>query len=282
MITIQQALFYGGKELNQKGIRCPFLESRIFLRDIVGISERDLITNRESIITNDDFQKFEKAIARRKKFEPVAYITNKKEFWRDIFYVNESTLIPRPDSELIIETILKHIPNDNINLKFLDLGTGSGCLIISVLKEYKFSSGIGIDIDINAVKVAQKNKNILKNKKRLEFRLGDFSYFNTSIFDVIICNPPYVDRSEINNLQMEITSYEPHQAIFADEKGTNYYSKIITNLKKNYKYDQKIFFEIGIYQSEFLCNLLKNNDYTVLEVAKDISGIPRCIAAKRN
>jgi len=281
MIAAQEALSYGCKELTQKGIINSFLETKLLVRSILNISEEELISSDELFLSKNQFEIYKLFLERRKKYEPIAYILNKREFWKDSFYVNNSTLIPRQDSEIIIETVLQYVPNEKNKLKFIDLGTGSGCLIISLLKEYKYSNGVGIDNSQEAIKVAQINKNILYNNKRLRLHLADFSTFKTSEFDVVICNPPYVNKNEINNLQEDIINYEPHQAIFADEEGFIYYKNIIDNLKKNYKCGQKVFFEIGIGQDKIVCNLLKNNDFNIIDVVNDIAGIPRCIAAKR-
>ncbi len=281
MISVREALTIGRKQLTKKGVINSLLESRLLIKNILHISDEDLISTSEIFLSESQFETFQSFLERRKKYEPIAYILNKREFWKDSFYVNNSTLIPRPDSEIIIEMVLNLIPNKDSKLKFADLGTGSGCLIISLLKEYKYSDGIGIDNSKEAIKVAEKNKNTLSNNKRLKFKLADFSTFNTKEFDVIVCNPPYVNKNDINNMQKDVTSYEPHQAIFADEEGLICYKKVIQNLNKNHKCGQKVLFEIGLGQTEAVSNLLKNNDFRLIHIGDDVSGIPRCIAAEK-
>ena len=281
MIAVKEALSIGNKELTKKGIINSLLETKLLIKDILNVSEEKLISSTEVFLSDAQFKIYQSFLERRKQFEPIAYILNKREFWKDSFYVNNSTLIPRQDSEIIIETVLKLLPKKDKKLKFADLGTGSGCLIISLLKEYKHSKGVGIDVSKEAIKVAERNKNILYDKGRLRLELADFSSFETSEFDVIVCNPPYVNKNDLNKLQKDIVSYEPHQAIFADEKGFTYYKKVIQNLNKNYKCCQKVFFEIGLGQVEAVSNLLKNNDFIIISIENDIAGIPRCIAAER-
>ena len=281
MIAVKEALSIGNKELTKKGIINSLLETKLLIKDILNVSEEKLISSTEVFLSDAQFEIYQSFLERRKQFEPIAYILNKREFWKDSFYVNNSTLIPRQDSEIIIETVLKLLPNKDKKLKFADLGTGSGCLIISLLKEYKHSKGVGIDVSKEAIKVAERNKNILYDKGRLRLELADFSSFETSEFDVIVCNPPYVNKNDLNKLQKDIVSYEPHQAIFADEEGFTYYKKVIQNLNKNYKCCQKVFFEIGLGQAESVIKLLKNNDFIVISIENDIAGIPRCIAAER-
>ena len=281
MIAVKEALSIGRDQLNKKGIDDSLFESKLLIRSILKISSEDLIFSSEFFLSESQFKTFQYFLQRREKYEPIAYILNKKDFWKASFYVNNFTLIPRPDSEIIIETVLNLIPNKDRKLKFADLGTGSGCLIISLLQEYKYSEGIGIDNSKEAIKVAERNKNILSNNGRLSFKLADFSTFKTTEFDVIVCNPPYVNKNDINNIQQDVANYEPHQAIFADEEGFIYYKEIIYNLNKNYRCGQKVLFEVGLGQVEVVSNLLKNNDFRLILIEDDISGIPRCIAAEK-
>ena len=281
MIPVREALAFGRKQLTKKEPINSLFETKLLIKDILNISDEDLISTSEVFLSEAQFETFQSFLERRKKSEPIAYILNKREFWKDSFYVNKFTLIPRPDSEIIIEMVLNLIPNKDKKLKFADLGTGSGCLIISLLKEYKYSEGVGIDNSKEAIKVAEKNKNILSNNERLIFQLADFSTFRTTEFDMIVCNPPYVNKNDINNMQKDVTGYEPHQAIFADEEGFIYYKKVIRNLNKNHRCGQKVLFEIGLGQVEIVCNLLKNNDFKIIQIKDDIAGIPRCIAAEK-
>ena len=218
---------------------------------------------------------------RRRKKEPISYLINKREFWKYEFYINESVLIPRHDSEIIIETVLKHVSNINTKYSILDLGTGSGCLIISLLKEYKNSYGLGIDIDLESLKVAKINKSVLLNESRLMFSNDSFENFQTKEFDIIVCNPPYIPVSQMDNIEDQITLYEPHQSLFAEENGLLNYKNIIKNLRKNINKHQLIFFEIGINQSLSVINLLKINNFAVISIENDLANIPRCIVAKR-
>ena len=281
MIAVREALSIGSRQLTKKGLINSLFETKLLIKHILEISDEGLVSTSEVFLSESQFKTFQSFLERRKKFEPIAYILNKREFWKDSFYVNNSTLIPRPESEIIIEMVLNLIPNKNKKIKFADLGTGSGCLIISLLKEYKYSEGIGIDNSKEAIKVAEKNKNILYNNQRLNFKLADFSSFKTTEFDVIVCNPPYVNKNQINNIQKDITNYEPYQAIFADEEGFIYYKMIINNLNNNYKCGQKVLFEIGLGQVEVVTNLLKNNDFRLIHIENDLAGIPRCIAAEK-
>ena len=162
--------------------------------------------------------------------------------------------------------VLSLIPDKDKKLKFVDLGTGSGCLIISILNEYKYSEGIGIDVSKEAIKVAKKNSNNVSKNQRLDFKLADFSSFETKEFDVVVSNPPYVNKNEIYSIQCDVINYEPYEAIFADEEGLICYKKIIQNLNKNRKYGQKVLFEIGLGQVKSVSNMLKNNGFRIINI----------------
>ena len=175
-----------------------------------------------------------------------------------------------------------HFPDLTKTYNFLDLGSGSGCLIISLLNEYLLGSGTGVEIDKKAIKVSEKNKEFLLNKDRLKFLERDFSNFDTSSFDIVISNPPYISFEEKKDIMKEVRNYEPSNALFADEKGLYFYRKIIENLAKRLKRKQFLFFEVGINQPDGVVKILKNNIFNVVSIKKDISNIPRCIIAERS
>ena len=257
------------------------LEKKILLSNLLNISKEELNLATQNKLSDNIIENFNSLILRRRKKEPISYLINKREFWKYEFYINESVLIPRHDSEIIIETVLKHVSNINTKYSILDLGTGSGCLIISLLKEYKNSHGLGIDIDLESLKVAKINKSVLLNESRLMFSNDSFENFQTKEFDIIVCNPPYIPVSQMDNIEDQITLYEPHQSLFAEENGLLNYKNIIKNLRKNINKHQLIFFEIGINQSLSVINLLKINNFAVISIENDLANIPRCIVAKR-
>ena len=184
----------------------PILE-KILLKYILNTSNEEINISHNKLLDHIELGQYKELIQRRKKSEPIAYIINKKEFWKDTFFIDNSVLIPRPDSEIIIETAIKYFPDTSQNLKMLDLGTGSGCLIISLLREFKNSQGIGIDFDKKALKVAKQNKSNLLNENRLKFCHADFSKFNTINYDLIVCNPPYVSTSSKDNMLKDVQDF---------------------------------------------------------------------------
>ena len=274
MTTINEILYTNYLDIH-------ILEKKILLSNLLNTSKEELNLATQNKLSDSIIENFNSLILRRRKNEPISYLTNIREFWKYEFYINESVLIPRHDSEIIIETVLKYIPDINTKYSILDLGTGSGCLIISLLKEYKNSHGLGIDIDLKALKVAKTNKSMLLNESRLMFSNDSFEKFQTKEFDIIVCNPPYIPVSQMDNIEDQVTLYEPHQSLFAEEDGLLNYKNIIKNLRKNINKDQIIFFEIGINQSSSVINLLKINNFAVISVENDLANIPRCIVAKR-
>ena len=259
----------------------PILEKKILLKYILNTSNEEINISHNKPLDHIELNQYKELIQRRKKSEPIAYIINKKEFWKDIFFVDNSVLIPRPDSEIIIETAIKYFPDTNQNLKMLDLGTGSGCLIISLLREFENSQGIGIDFDKKALKVAKQNKNNLLNENRLKFCHADFSEFNTINYDLIVCNPPYVSTSSKDNMLRDVQDFEPEIALFAKENGLRCFKMVLDNLIKYENKKQLIIFEIGYNQLKPIQKLLKNTGFQLISVEKDISDIPRCIVTKR-
>lgn len=274
MTTINEILYANYLDIQ-------ILEKKILLSNLLNISKEELNLATQNKLSDNIIENFNSLILRRRKKEPISYLINKREFWKYEFYINESVLIPRHDSEIIIETVLKHVSNINTKYSILDLGTGSGCLIISLLKEYKNSHGLGIDIDLESLKVAKTNKSVLLNESRLMFSNDSFENFQTKEFDIIVCNPPYIPVSQMDNIEDQITLYEPHQSLFAEENGLLNYKNIIKNLRKNINKHQLIFFEIGINQSLSVINLLKINNFAVISIENDLANIPRCIVAKR-
>ena len=274
MTTINEILYANYLDIQ-------ILEKKILLSNLLNISKEELNLATQNKLSDNIIENFNSLILRRRKKEPISYLINKREFWKYEFYINESVLIPRHDSEIIIETVLKHVSNINTKYSILDLGTGSGCLIISLLKEYKNSHGLGIDIDLESLKVAKINKSVLLNESRLMFSNDSFENFETKEFDIIVCNPPYIPVSQMDTIEDQITLYEPHQSLFAEENGLLNYKNIIKNLRKNINKHQLIFFEIGINQSLSVINLLKINNFAVISIENDLANIPRCIVAKR-
>ena len=220
---------------------------------------------------------FNKLIARRVKKEPIAYIFEKKEFWSLDFIVNKDTLIPRPETELLIECVVKYYKNKKIFI--LDIGTGSGCIILSILKELKKSKGIGIDVSKKAIKVAAKNAKNLGLQTRSKFIKRNLNEFNSYMFDLIVSNPPYICSHELKNLSEDIKKYEPRLALDGGNDGLDVVKKIIYKSKSILKRKGMLALEIGYGQFKKVSPILKFNGFKIKFLIKDYHNNIRCILA---
>jgi release factor glutamine methyltransferase len=207
-MNYQEILFEGAKILKFNNIKSFNLDSEILLSSILKVDRSHLILNLEKKIKDNESKIFFNCIERRKKNEPIAYITGYKEFWKNKFKVNSNVLIPRPDSETLVEQVLSEI-STNSKKKILDIGTGSGCIIISILNDRKKCTGVGIDISKNAIKLAKYNAKIQHLKNRIKFFNTNIDNFNLDKYDFIVSNPPYIKFNEINGLDRDVRCYEP-------------------------------------------------------------------------
>ena len=281
MLTIQDAFLMGIKTLKILDIQNHQLDAKILLKYLLNLDNETFELKKNDEISKINLDAYLVLINRRSKDEPIAHIVKKKSFWNDDFKVSKDTLIPRPETELIIESVIKYFPNKDSNLKIADLGTGSGCIIISLLQEYINAYGVGIDISKPAIDVANINKRLLKNPVRLDLVKGDFDNFNLNGFDIIVSNPPYISKTD-QNLQKNVHDYEPHLALFSENNGMIFYEKILKNISSTIKNKFYLFLEIGKGQEKDVLNLLKKNNFTLISIENDLAEIPRCIVAKKS
>ena len=280
-MIIAEALNYGMKALSTSGLSQSKLDAKLLIKNQLDFNDEDLIKSLNHYISLKDFESYKLKILRRMNHEPIAHIIGQKDFWKNTFSVSKDTLIPRPDSEALIESVLKYLPQDE-DFNFLDLGTGSGSLIISILEEFKNSQGTGIDISKNAILIANKNKKNINNDLNLSFIVHDFFTYDTKGFDIIICNPPYVPKNKLNEITEEVFNFEPHLALFPKKDTKDCYEKIISNIKLTNNKNCYVFFEIDYRDHVLVSNILKDKDFLVLAAENDLTNRPRCIVAKMN
>ncbi len=280
-MNISEAFNYGSKTLFKSGLSQAKFDAKLLIKNQLDINDEDFIRSLNTNISNSDFEAYKLKIQRRMRHEPIAHITGIKDFWKNTFYVTKDTLIPRPDSETLIESIKKHIPTSN-DLNLLDLGTGSGCLIISALEELKYCHGTGIDISENAISIAIKNKEKINKNLNLSFYVNDFFSFDTNGYDVIICNPPYVSEADKNEIKEEVMHFEPHLALFPKDGTKDCYEKIVKNIMSTNDRKCYVFFEIDYRDSILISNILKDNHFSVIAIENDLTNRPRCIVSKMN
>ena len=276
----QEALFQGSKILKFNNIRSFNLDSEILLSSSLQLDRSQLILNLNKKIKNKEKELFFNYIDRRKKSEPIAYITGYKEFWKNKFKVDKNVLIPRPDTETIIEQVLNEL-DINSSKKILDIGTGSGCIIISILNERKKCFGVGIDISKNAVKLAKYNAKIQHIDNRVKFFNSDIDNFYGDKYDLIISNPPYIRHHKINGLEKDIKNHEPRVAL---DGGIDGYDKIRLIIEKSstlIKKRGKLFLELGINQTRETIKILNLNGFYKTKVVKDLARKNRCIVSTK-
>ena len=276
----QEILNAGSKILKLNNIKSNNLDSEILLSSTLKLDRSQLLLNLDKRIENQEKKIFFNFIERRRKNEPIAYITGYKEFWKNKFKVNKNVLIPRPDTETIIEQVLNEL-DINSSKKILDIGTGSGCIIISILNERKKCFGVGIDISKNAVKLAKYNAKIQHIDNRIKFLNSDIDNFYGGKYDLIISNPPYIKQHEINGLEKDIKNHEPRVSL---DGGIDGYNKIRLIIKKSstlIKKKGKLFLELGINQTRETLKILNLNGFYKTKVIKDLASKNRCIVSTK-
>ena len=273
--TIKQA----SQLLKNHNIYSHELDAQIILSDIMGIKREFLITNNEINISEKVLEKYDIAIRRRIKREPVAYITGKKEFWSEDFTVNQSTLIPRPETELLIYKVIDFFKNKRINI--LDIGTGTGCILLSILKELNFSRGTGIDISSKAIETAEINSKNLNLFSRAKFKVFDLNKYNAGKYDLIVSNPPYIPSRDIKNLSKDIIHYEPKIALDGGIDGLDLIKKIIYKSKHLLKRNGLLALEIGFNQYSKVSSILRQHRFREMSKEYDYNRNVRCIISTK-
>jgi len=267
------------KILKDHNIHSHELDAQLILSDIMKVKREYLITNNKVLISEKVKEKYDIAIRRRIKKEPVAYITGKKEFWSEDFLVNYETLIPRPETELLIYKIVKFFKNKKINI--LDIGTGSGCILLSILKELNFSRGIGIDISPKAIQMAEANSENLQLFYRSKFKVIDVDKFNIGKYDLIVSNPPYIPSRDIKNLSNDIINYEPLIALEGGIDGLDLIKKVIYKSNHLLKRKGLLALEVGHNQYRRVSSILRYNGYREVSKEYDYNRNVRCIISTK-
>ena len=270
----------GTLALKENKISSHRIDSEILLSSVLGKSREEILINLDEKINSKDIFSFKKLIERRSSKEPLAYILKEKEFWSKKFEVNESTLVPRPETELMLEKLIKIYKDKKINL--LDIGTGSGCILISLLSELKNSIGVGIDISTEALKIAKKNAKKHKINNKIFFYNKSFTEIYDRKFDLIVSNPPYLLTKDIRNLQEDIKRFEPLIALDGGNDGLDVIKKVIYKAKNILKFDGMLALEIGNGQFRKVSNILFKNNFRIKYKLKDYKENTRIIISILN
>ena len=279
-MNIENILKEGIGILQKNKISNPQLDSEILLSNSIKRDKKHIILNPKEVLNSEQLRKFKNLIERRKKGEPIAYLINKKEFWKDEFFVNKDVLIPRPDSELIIEQVLKIYSKDD-QLQILDIGTGSGCILLSILKERSNFYGTGIDISKKSINVSKFNAKQLHLTNRVKFFHSSVDNFNNGKYDIIVSNPPYIEQLSLKYLEKDVVNFEPKLALSGGFDGFSKIRKVINKASILIKKNGKFILEIGFNQKNKVIKILKEEGFYVNKAIKDYGNNDRCIISTK-
>ena len=268
------------QKLKKNNITSALLDSEILLSEAINKSREFIILNLNQEISKKEFNSFQEMINQRLKGKPIAYLTRKKFFWKYEFSVNEKVLIPRPDTEIIVEQVLKIYKKKN-KINFLDIGFGSGCILLSILKERKDFKASGIDISNHALKVCKINAYKLGVKNRVRLFKSDIDKFSKGKYDLIISNPPYIKNIDLKYLEKDVINFEPKIALNGGLDGISEIRKIIIKSSELIKNGGKLILEIAYNQKEEVKKLLRKNSFYINSVIKDLANNDRCIISTK-
>ena len=276
MVKAKQLIALGQSMLKDEKIQNYKLDARILLSNDLNLENNYLFSDIN--VSEPDKETYLNMIKDRVDGKPVSKIISTRSFWNYEFYINSSTLDPRPDSEVLVETALEACELLNKNdVKILELGVGSGCILLSIIEEVSGAEGWGIDIDYEAVKVAKINSINMEISEKVNFLVSDWTKSIQGKFDIIISNPPYIKSKQIESLQKEVKCYDPTIALDGGEDGLDCYKLIIENITKLMNKNTFLIFEIDFWQGDKIITLSQENNLKFVSMKKDLSGKDRCL-----
>jgi len=267
------------RRLAAAGVSDARREARLLLAHLLQVSPGYLSTHPEAEVEEDAARSFAAFIERRSAREPISHILGERDFWSLSFTVTADTLAPRPDSETLVEAALSYFPDPQARFSVLDLGTGTGCLLLSILQERPNATGLGLDKSPNTLEVARANAHRLGLEGRSAWMAGDWREANLGVFDLVISNPPYIPSGEIETLEPEVARYEPRLALDGGTDGLDAYRSLMTMVKKVLKPKGVLGLEFGLGQGADVMALMQGAGLSHPRVFKDLAGIERCLFA---
>ncbi|MGD9538383.1 MAG: peptide chain release factor N(5)-glutamine methyltransferase [Alphaproteobacteria bacterium] len=275
-LTIEDALRDAARRFAAAGIETPRGEARLLLLHVLGCSRETLLSRSDRALEREAARRFEALVARRARREPLAYLTGVREFWSLSFEVSPATLIPRPDSETLIEAVLAALDDRVAPLRLLDFGTGTGCLLLALLSELPRGFGIGVDASEAALAVARRNAARHGLGGRSAFVGGSWGAALEGVFDVIVANPPYVAAGEAGAMQPEVAGFEPPHALFAGRDGLAAYRALAPDLARLLAPGGVAALELGVGQADAVARIMEAAGLTETGRRRDLAGIERC------
>ena len=279
-MKLEEAINKGSEELKKKNTKTAFLDSELLLSKAINKNREFIILNLDKEINPEDYLYFQRLIFERKKGKPIAYLTGKKSFWKYEFDIDDKVLIPRPDTEIIVEQVINIYKKKN-KINFLDIGVGSGCILLSILKERKDFSATGIDISNHAIKICNINAYKLGVKNRVKLFKSDIDKFSHGKYDLIISNPPYIKKLDLKYLEKDVRNFEPKIALDGGLEGLSEIRKVIKKTSELIKKNGKFFLEIAFDQKIQVKKMLIKNGFYINNVLKDLGNNDRCIISTK-
>ena len=279
-MNINLAINEGLKILKRKFITNPLLDAEILMAETINKDRNYILLNSSDLINKNDLNYFYKLIEQRSLGNPVAYLTKKKSFWNSEFFITKDILIPRPDTELVVENILR-LTKQKSKINILDIGVGSGCIIVSILKERKNFRGTGIDLSKKCLILSKKNAIAHKVSSRLKLFKSDVDKFNFGKYDLIVSNPPYIKKSKLKYLDTNVIGFEPKQALDGGLDGLSEIRKVIKKSSELVKKNGKFILEIGFDQKNKILDLLKKKGFYINAIQKDLANNDRCVVCTK-
>ena len=258
------------------GIETPELDARLVLKEVLSFDDKDLILRENENIPEKFIKKIFAIESRRLKGEPISKIFKKRDFYQSTFLISNDVLDPRPETELIVDIANNFIKKNKVK-NILDLGTGSGCILLSLLKENKMINGLGVDISKEAINIAQKNSKKLQLDKQSNFLISNWMSSIKFKYDIVVSNPPYIPRKDIKKLSNSVRNYDPILSLDGGNDGLDCYRVIAKDLKRIINKDAIIIIEIGYNQFLSVIEIFKNNDFKLIKKYNDINGLDRVL-----
>ncbi len=279
-MNINSAIMHGASVLKKNFIKNSYLDSEILMAKAIHKDRKYIMLNNKINLNTKELNAFRKLIKIRSIGKPIAYLINKKFFWNSEFSVSDDTLIPRPDTELVVEKVL-NLTSYKKKLNILEIGIGSGCILLSILKERKTFYGTGIDISKSCLNTSKLNAIKLKVSSKLKLYKSNVDKFNLGKYDLIISNPPYIKNFDLKYLEKDIVKFEPKQALDGGLDGLSVIRKVIKKSSELIKKKGKLVLEIGFDQKNKVISLLKKEGFYINSVNKDLANNDRCIVCTK-
>ncbi|MDC1178118.1 peptide chain release factor N(5)-glutamine methyltransferase [Candidatus Pelagibacter sp.] len=279
-MNIQSAVLEGTNILKDEYILTAQLDTEVLMAKVLGKSREYIILNNNKNLENNNLEYFKKLIKERATRKPIAYLLNKKFFWNNDFFVNKDTLIPRPDTEVVIEQILKLTKHKN-KINILDIGVGSGCILLTILKERKNFYGTGIDISKKTLDICKINAKNLQVETRTKFYKSDIDKFTQGKYDLVVSNPPYIKRCDLKYLDRDVYKFEPKLALDGGLDGLSEIRKVIKKSSVLVKKNGKFILEIGFDQKNKVIKLLNEEGFYINSTLRDLAKNDRCIVSTK-